>query len=232
MRAKASAAAAAGGDTRSANSRRARAAASQPCTRGASARHAAPASADARALSASSAESVRQMQSSAYTAPSLLFAQLAPLLLDQTLQLVEERAVVLAHRVHDAREQGLGPAAASEQVAEHVLGHAALELFARHARRVDVGAPVLLAREKTLLEEPVERRHPGRVGGALAEGAVDFARAHAPAPPDLLHHRLLQLAQRRPDHLARSPEPEESELRHFHFRGSLLPFKDEIAAKD
>src|ERR687883_118435 len=137
------------------------------------------------------------------TRPLLLAPQLAPLLLDEAVQLFEQGAVALAHGLDDAGEQRLGPAgAAFEQPAEHVLGYPALELLARDARRVEVGAPLLLAPEQPLLVEPVERRHPGGVGRAPAEGLVDVARADAPALPCLLHHRPLQLAERGADHLA------------------------------
>ena len=135
------------------------------------------------------------------------------------MQLVEQRAVALAHGLDDAGQKRLGPVGSPfEQAAQNVLGHAALELLARHARRVEVGAALLLAHEQTLLEEAVERRHPRRVGGALAEGAVDVARARAPARPHLVHHGPLEFAQREAEDLARSPKTEERELRHFHRR--------------
>src|SRR5436305_2201880 len=124
----------------------------------------------------------RGMSRSVRTRPLLLALQLAPLLLDEAVQFVEQRAVAVAHGLDNAGEQRLRAAAAAfEQPSEHILGHAALELLARDARRVKVRAPLLRAPEQALLEEPVERRHPRRVRRAPAEGFVDVARTDATA---------------------------------------------------
>ena len=107
--------------------------------------------------------------------------QRAFLLADQPLQLRQQGSIVLAHRVHERREQRRGRGPAAEEPGEqrpHLRGP---EGLARGARGVAEGPAVGLTVQEPLLEQPIEGRHDGRVGELAPESRVRLPNRDGPS---------------------------------------------------
>ena len=81
----------------------------------------------------------------------------------------------------------------------------------------------LPAGQQALLVEAVQRRHHRRVGDAVAEFLVHVAHVGFAAPPERLHHPVLERTEVRPHQAAQRPEATEKQLAGMHcFRVSGL----------
>src|SRR6185369_6967048 len=144
-------------------------------------------------------------------------AQLAFLLLDQTIELVEEFAIVFAERVDDAGEHWFNSdSAMTEQSVDDVFLDTAIELVARDDGHVDKRTAFLSTCEQVFLEETVEGGHQGCVSDPLFESAVNVTHADFTEPPGLFHDLTFQLSESETSDLARPAKSTQQKSRGFH----------------
>ena len=74
-----------------------------------------------------------------------------------------------------------------QKAGDQIPGSSALPFLMRKMRRIDEGAVGLVAVQKTLLEESVERRHDRGVGERTAQLGDDVSDAAFPVGPEDFH---------------------------------------------
>ena len=91
-----------------------------------------------------------------------------------------------------------------------------LEFFLRNRRRIQKCSSVFAAIQKPFLVKPIERRHQSRIRDFLFKGREDIAHADFAAPPGLVQHLTLKLAEGQRGDLARPSESAQKKPGRFH----------------
>src|SRR5581483_5266975 len=137
----------------------------------------------------------------ASTSTASIRVELAALFSHEPLQFVEQRTVLLGHRV-DERGQ-----------------HGVLDLLLGCDGAVDERTAHLTSVQQTFLEEPVHRRHHCRIGDRRAQLFACVSYTDLGALPRQAHHAALERAERNFEEFPRRFEPPEQKLHRSHPRG-------------
>src|SRR5438105_10208766 len=145
----------------------------------------------------------------------LLAFQRLSVFANATLQIVEQIAIAIRDGIDERRQDGQRLARISLKKAIDQLGRDCMfNLVARRRGLIDERAADFATRQKSLLVEPVHRRHYGRVRDTCAHQIACFANADLALLPCERHHFTLERAEAVLQQLVRRLEAPQQQAPH------------------